>query len=517
MNPHYWTLLGLFGAGLAGMILLTPLARRLALRIGLIDAPDGRRKMHDGAIPVAGGIAILVTGLGVLALALSVFEPVRDLFSSTGEPMFGLLLGVLVICGVGVADDHRRLRARHKLAGQVIAVGLVMLYGVRVDAVNLFSWRLDLGWMAVPFTLFWLVGAINSLNLLDGMDGLLGSIGTIVSLAVAFLCAYFGYWPEACIAAVLAGTLVGFLCFNLPPASIFLGDAGSMLIGLVIGVLAIRSSLKGPATVALAAPTALLIIPIFDTTAAILRRKLTGRSICSTDRGHLHHCLLELGLSRPRVLLLVSSLCMLTVLGVFASVAYQNEVLALMSAAAVVAILIATRLFGHAELMLVLKSCGALAKSVAGGSSTNGHQVQVRLQGSVDWRDLWARLTDCATRLNLRSLVLDVNAPSVYEGYHARWFRTDAQRHSEDAEVWSADLPLSAHGKAVGRVTLTGFNDDLAVWRKMAVVAEVAEQIEALLEQWIRTGGNVEEQPVPPPPWPRSDSSNLQPVSGMQN
>src|SRR5215472_9997611 len=126
----------------------------------------------------------------------------------------------------------------------------------------------------------------------------------------------------------------------------FLGDSGSMLIGLVIGVLAIKSSLKGPATVALAAPAALLIVPIFDTTAAILRRKLTGRSIYSTDRGHIHHCLLRYGWGTRRTLLLVSCFCLLTAGGALASRIFQKDLLALLSAVGVVAILIAGRLFG---------------------------------------------------------------------------------------------------------------------------------------------------------------------------
>jgi UDP-GlcNAc:undecaprenyl-phosphate GlcNAc-1-phosphate transferase len=382
MNRDYWTIFGLFGASLAGMLALTPLARQLAARVGLMDAPDGRRKIHPAPVPVAGGLAILVTSLAVLALALGLFEPVRELFAPSAGPMLGLLLGTLLICAVGVADDRTRMRGRHKVLGQLAAVGIVIACGVRVDAVHLFGWRVDLGVGAYLFTAFWLLGAINSLNLIDGMDGLLGSVGTIICLGVAVMSAWVGHWPEACVAAVLAGALTGFLCYNLPPASIFLGDAGSMVIGLVVGTLAIRSSLKGPATVALAAPTALLIIPIFDTTAAILRRKLTGRSIFNTDRGHLHHVLLDSGLSRPMVLLLVSGLCVLAIAGGITSVAYQSEALALISAAAVVAILVATRLFGHVELVLVLKHCGALARAVAGRGPSDGHEVQVRLQGS---------------------------------------------------------------------------------------------------------------------------------------
>jgi UDP-GlcNAc:undecaprenyl-phosphate GlcNAc-1-phosphate transferase len=396
------------------------------------------------------------------------------------------MLGSVVICMVGVLDDRVGLRGRYKLCGQLFAVSVVLAFGVRVGAVNLFAWRIELGWLALPVTAFWLLGAINSLNLLDGMDGLLGTVGTIISLALAVLAGLHGHWAEAAIAATLAGALIGFLCYNLPPATVFLGDAGSMLIGLVIGVLAIRCSLKGTATVTLATPTALLIIPIFDTAAAIVRRKLTGRSIYTTDRAHLHHCLLGRGFSRPVVLLVVSGLCLLAVVGALASTAYKSEALALLSALAVVAILIASRLFGHAEFLLLVKSGAALGRSLLGRHSASSHQVEVRLQGSVDWRGFWMLLTARAEQLNLSGLALDVNAPALQEGYHARWYGFQPQA-AEELQIWSADVPLAVAGRAVGRITLTGRHDGEATWRKVAAIAEVAEQIEAMLDA--RAGG----------------------------
>jgi UDP-GlcNAc:undecaprenyl-phosphate GlcNAc-1-phosphate transferase len=473
-------LLAFFGASVLAALAAVPLARVLARRVGLVDRPDGRRKLHPRATPVAGGLAILAAALTVLLPGL-LSSWATDLMGPPAHEMRGLLLGAVVICLVGVADDARGLRGRHKLLGQLVAVGVVLAHGLRVDAVRVFAWQIELGGLAVPFTLFWLLGAINSLNLLDGMDGLLGSVGVLVCLATAGMAGMLDHWTEACVAVVLAGALVGFLRYNLPPASIFLGDAGSMLIGLVIGTLAIRSSLKGPATVALAAPTALLIIPILDTTAAILRRKLTGRSIYSTDRGHLHHCLLRHGLSRGAALLIVSSLCLVAVLGALGSVAWQNEAVALLSALAVAGILILTRLFGHAEMVLVLKSCSALARSLAGGAPADGHQVQVRLQGSADWRELWGLLVACTQRLNLHSLVLDVNAPAAQEGYHARWFSPSGGPEAEEPEGWSARIPLRAAGQPVGSITICGAHDGQPVWRKVADVAHLAAQIEAVL------------------------------------
>src|SRR5262249_12135905 len=272
--------------------------------------------------------------------------------------------GAVLICAVGVVDDFVGLRGRHKLLGQIAAALTVIGFGVCVRRVQVFGWEIELGLLAVPFTLCWLLGAVNSLNLIDGMDGLLGSLGVIVSLTLAAVAALAGQWLAAVVAVALAGALVGFLRYNLPPASIFLGDGGSMVIGLVLGTLAIQGSLKAPATVVLSAPVVLLTLPLFDTTAAVVRRKLTGRSIYTTDRGHLHHCLQRRGLSRPGVLVLVGACCLLTGGAVVASRAFDIEWVAIVTALSVVGTLIVTRLFGHAEAVLVKERLAAVVASL---------------------------------------------------------------------------------------------------------------------------------------------------------
>jgi UDP-GlcNAc:undecaprenyl-phosphate GlcNAc-1-phosphate transferase len=237
--------------------------------------------------------------------------------------------------------------------------------------------------------------------------------------------------------------------------------------------------LKGPATVALAAPLALLVLPIFDTGAAVVRRKLTGRSIFATDRGHIHHCLQRTGLSRLAILLIIGGLCAVTLFGALASIAYRNESLALLSALVVVILLIATRLFGYAELLLVVHSGRSLARSML-GLTANGRRVQVRLQGSAGWGDFWDRLAGHADRLNLWSIALDVNAPAHHEGYHARWRRPGAAT-GEEPERWSAVIPLTAWGQAVGQVLVTGRPDAEPVWRKLATLSDVTDAVEAVL------------------------------------
>ena len=479
MTYHFESLPFLFAMGVLCSLALTGLSRGFGRHIGLVDQPDGRRKIHARVVPLVGGIAVFASTVIVLAIAFFVSTPLANLVKSEAREMIGLLIGSTIICAVGILDDYRHLRGRYKLLGQIVAVAIVLFSGTRVDGVNIFGWDLDLGWVAIPFTMFFLLGAINSLNLLDGMDGLLGTVGTIVCLAFAVMAFMSGHFVNACIATALAGALVGFLRYNFPPASVFLGDAGSMLVGLVIGVLAIRCSLKGPATVALAAPAALLILPILDTAAAVIRRKLTGRSIFTTDRGHLHHCLLRGGLSHRRILMIVSGLCLLTVVGALSSMAYQNENLAILSALAVALILVTTGLFGCAEVVLIAKSLHSYF-GAAIWSSRIERGIEVRLQGSAKWCELWKRLTGSAERLKLRSIALDVNSPAHHECYHARWSRPTAQ-FGEEPNSWSAVLLLNAWGQTVGQVAVSGHPDSEPVWRKLAELTELTDGIEAVI------------------------------------
>jgi len=460
-------------------LLATPLMRRCAQHFQLIDRPDGRRKLHGRGVPVAGGLALFAATWMALACCLWMPGWCGELLAARGTELGGLVLGSVVICVVGVADDFGCLRRRYKLLGQLVAVGVVMRFGVQVESIHLFGWRIELGLLGLPFTAFLLLGAINSLNLLDGMDGLLSSVGLIICVALGVIALVGGQTMAACVAFALAGALLAFLIYNFPPASIFLGDSGSMLIGLTVGVLAIQSSLKGPATVALATPTALLVIPIFDTIAAILRRSLTGRSIYSTDRGHLHHCLLNRGLTVRCVLLLVSCCCLAVVAGALASLFLKNELIAVLSAAAVIAMLVTTRLFGHTELALVAKRLRTLAGSLLHLKDQDGGRgVEVRLQGSVEWTELWRKIVACAPRLNLRSLRFDVNAPAIHEGYHARWDRPQSGAE-EGITLWRAAIPLSVGGRTIGEVGVVGCHDDEPIWRKIAALAEMVQGFEA--------------------------------------
>jgi UDP-GlcNAc:undecaprenyl-phosphate GlcNAc-1-phosphate transferase len=488
---------------------LTPIVRRLASRVGLVDRPDRVRKLHGTTIPVAGGIAILLAVSAALVAALVIPGPLRDELVGHAGFLLGLLLAGLVISALGVVDDLVTLRGRYKLLGQVLAVGIVMAAGVVVRKIQLFGWDVELGLLSVPFTLFWLLGAINSLNLIDGMDGLLSSVGLIVAAALGAMALFGGQAVAACVAFALAGALLAFLRYNFPPASIFLGDCGSMLIGLLVGAVGIQGSLKAPATVALCAPVVILTVPLFDTAMAIVRRKLTGRSIYATDRAHLHHCLLRRGLSNRHVLLLVSFFCVVAAAGALVSLFCHSELLAVMVMAAVAGVFVTTRLFGHAEFVLVKERLrGALAPLLNGRSGSEPREIRVRLQGSVEWEELWGELTLCATDLQLAAVCLDVNAPAMHEGYYASW-RHPGYR-PEGRGSWHTEIPVRAEGLLLGRVQVSGHEHDESFWEKINAVAKVIGCFTtaigcrpSTLGRQPRAGGR---QPVAGNRWPRADS-----------
>ena len=450
------TLLKVFLVALIGSLLLTPMVRRLALRLGMMDVPDKHRKLHSGPVPLGGGIAVVGGCCLALAVACAYSARWRERFSDNSVFLAGLFLATAVICGLGLLDDRFRLRGRQKLAGQVLAGVIVLSTGLMIQQITVFDWRIELGLLAVPFTLFWILGATNALNLIDGVDGLATSVGIVLSVAVSIMALLAGHMTDAILAMAVAGGLAGFLVYNAPPASIFLGDAGSMFVGLLLGTLAIRSSLKGPATIALAAPAALLAIPILDVAMAILRRKLTGRSIYSTDRGHLHHRLIGRGYGPKVTVAIIGLLCSVTAVAAVFSEYSQNDVLAVAAVIAVVAVLAISRLFGDREFVLLLRRLKQLTASLIPRWGKRDHRsgvLQTRLQGSGQWDELWETLTTFAERFDLNDIQLNVHLPARGEEYHASWHR---KGHPREAEIWRSDIPLIANDITVGRLRITG-------------------------------------------------------------
>lgn len=295
-------------AGLASL-LLTPLVRDAAIRRDFVDRPGGRR-INTTAIPRAGGLAVaaafLLTGAVGTALAAAGLIPVPVILEP-GE-VVALLAGGAIAALLGLVDDALELRARWQLTGQVaLALGAVAL-GISVPfianpfAASVFTFG---GWLAVGFTVFWIVGMINSINFIDGLDGLSSGIGFIAAVTLAVISiTTVGAQPfVALLSMALAGALLGFLRWNFHPASIFAGTSGTMFLGYTLALLAIL----GTAKVALA--LLVLGVPIIDTFWIIVRRIATGHAPFNPDRGHIHHRLLDLGLSHRQTVLFIYAVC----------------------------------------------------------------------------------------------------------------------------------------------------------------------------------------------------------------
>ncbi len=336
-----------FALAFMGCVLTIPIVTRVAGWIGAIDRPDHYRRIHRVAVPRLGGLGLafgLACGLGLASLwAIDAGNPIASLSARH----LALLGAALVILLIGVVDDTKGLSPRTKLLGQATSVLLLYWGGIRIAGIDMFgvsiplshSMSVTLPGLDFPFsvdapslavTMIWFLGCMNVWNLIDGMDGLAAGVGLLVSGTLLLVALYHNNVGSALLAAALAGSLAGFLLYNWHPACIFLGDCGSLLLGMTIGVIGAQGSLKGTTAVSLLFPVLAMGLPITDTAMAIFRRWVRDLPLSAADRRHIHHLLIGLGLT-PRQAAIVlyfftAGLCGVVLLGV----AWRNEMLAVL-------------------------------------------------------------------------------------------------------------------------------------------------------------------------------------------
>ncbi len=324
----------LFAAAAALSLGLTPLVRLLAIRFRVLDPPS-ERKVHKTPIPLLGGIAVFLAFNGTIFLWL-LFSG-ENLYAVVSETWYALPVCELIILVLGIYDDVKRLQPRTKLFIQIIIGLLVVASGFRFgDIANpLTGSIIHLGIWAVPLTVLWVVGIINALNLVDGLDGLASGTALIAATAICGISYVTQNMGVAFVALALGGAVIGFLPYNFFPARIFLGDSGSLFLGLILAVLSIRSATKGAILVAVLAPILALGLPIADMLLSIIRRTLNSLrlaelgqdgkarilfSMFKADKEHVHHRLLKLGYSHKKAVLILyvscAALCALAILTV---------------------------------------------------------------------------------------------------------------------------------------------------------------------------------------------------------
>lgn len=477
-----------FCASCVAALAVIPLLARLSQSIRLVDRPDGRRKLHGHEIALCGGIGCFLVSATVATIAIRYAGRKVLLPDQTISELLSILVASTVLLIVGIIDDAVHIRGRQKLAGQVAAALILVAGGMVVHRVEVFGSTVEFGPLAAPLTVVWIVGAINAMNLLDGLNGFAGSIGIINAAALAYLAQRLGHPAQAIVAASMAGSLLGFLRYNFPRATVFLGDAGSMVVGLVLGALAIQSSLKATGTMLLTIPICMLAIPFFDSAAAITRRKLTGRSIFATDRSHMHHRLAE-RFGSVAAVAIVTGACALLGMAAMTSVITGRESVAVISVGGLMLAFVASRVFGHSELGLVRSRLSSLIKSffmLNRGLKENGVHSASRLQGNRQWEKLWLELTEAVQDLPVTRMELDVNCPALHEGYHGAW-----KRHVQvnDEKLWRFDMPLISEQHAVGHVRFFGIRSESMASEEMEKLLFLLDEFEGGLGEVLRDDG----------------------------
>lgn len=319
-------------------LLVTPGVIYLAKKTGALDKPDAR-KVHKDPIPRIGGLGIylaFMAAMGAVLFMVPVDAEVR-------QEIMGLMVSGTIIVIIGLVDDYTNLPAKVKLLGQILAACVLVLgFDVRIDFItDPFGDYLFLEFLAVPATLFWIVGLTNTVNLIDGLDGLAAGVSSIAAVTIFLVALQQGFMLVAVLTAALAGAAIGFLYYNFNPARIFMGDTGSMFLGFMLAGISVIGAVKSAATIALIVPILALGLPIMDTTFAIVRRYRGGVPIFKPDKGHLHHRLLDLGFTQRQAVLLMYVISALLGLSAVA----LTEVSPQMSIA-IVCVVIFTVLFG---------------------------------------------------------------------------------------------------------------------------------------------------------------------------
>jgi len=312
----------------------TPYTIKIANKIGAVDIPKDKRRMHTKKMPKFGGPAVIlgfIVSMLYLIIIMSI-EGSLNLFSEQeyGQKLLGILLGIGVITITGVIDDIKTLKPWQELLGQVIAAIIVVAFGTKIEHLNIpFLYRVGLSEVfSTILTVLWIVGVTNAINLIDGLDGLSSGISLIscISLLIIFLLNDSPMIATVIVTA-MSGALVGFLPFNFSPAKTFIGDAGSNFLGFMLAVVSILGVAKTYTIAVIVLPVIVLGLPIFDVLFAIVRRIAKGKSIKAVfkpDKGHLHHRLVEKGFSQKQAVLILYGLS--ASLGMFAIIMLDSGI-----------------------------------------------------------------------------------------------------------------------------------------------------------------------------------------------
>lgn len=483
--------------------------RALAGKVGMVDHPDNFRKLHSKPVPVGGGVVIFLVLTSITCLLVLYRDRIGFHLALSPKLLLPLIIVSPFIVLIGLIDDKRGMSGKMKLLCQVIAASIIIGFAKYYSEVTYFGIELNLHHLFYPIAVFWIIGMINAINLLDGADGVAVTASFYMSLATACTGYINGHPGIALIALGLAGCLLGFFVHNRPPARIYLGDTGSMFIGLVLGTLILRASAEADRTISVCGPLAIVLIPMVDSFFAVIRRVNSGRTIFSPDRGHLHH-LLSLKVSSPYGVLCLLSLLVLP--GCVAAVAgayYHNDFIPVIVSAVVLTVAVLADLFGRREVFILLgRLKWRFRKSFHKEKYILRNGEVYHIQGNGPWRKLWDRLVPVLSGHSCHRIQLDINIPSRTEDFFGEWENIELRR-SERFVAFTTSLIVGE--KRVGTLKLSFSLEDRRRRDLLLYASEVGKLCEECIKQYYESGTAEEFLSTIPVEWPSEPDRNAFP------
>ena len=423
--------------GLSSLVLsliLTPVCRNLFLRWNVVDRPDRIRKFHQGDIPRVGGIPILLSYGGAFLLLLLFLGDDRELLSVHNSLLWQVLPAAGIVFLTGLIDDLVGLRPWQKLLGQAIGAGWAYWTGIRVTGITGFE---TADFWTLPLTMLWLVGCTNAFNLIDGVDGLASGVGLFAACTTLLAALLQGNVGLAIAIIPLVGCLLGFLRYNFNPASIFLGDCGSLGVGFLLGCYGVIWSQKSATLLGMVAPMMALALPLLDTGLSIVRRFLRNEPIFGADRGHIHHRLLARGLKPRTVALVLYAVCgVAAVLSLLQSVLYNNV------GGFIIVLFCGTAWIGVQNLGYI--EFGVAREMLTGGSFRRTLQEEIRMRhlraelgAAADVDEFWRIL--CAAARESEFLYVELSL--------SRWTFQERLDPRLSESHWDFDVTLSGNAR----------------------------------------------------------------------
>lgn len=443
-------------------LLLTPAVRKLALWMGAVDMPDARR-VHVEPTPRVGGLAVaLATAAPITLLGLYPYPNwLSYLVFRDPSLMVGFAIGAILILLLGVYDDTKGARPILKLLVQILIAVVAYYFGYRIEVIGLPITKtvIELGSWGLPVTILWVVGVINAMNLIDGLDGLASGVAFFSCLTLFVLSAASQNINTALITVSLGGALLGFLYYNFNPASIFLGDTGSMFVGLVLSLSAITCTFKHYTAFSILIPAMAMGVPLLDTVLAMIRRALSGRPIMSADRHHIHHRLLYKGHSQRTVVLVLYSLsAVLSGVSISAAFVDSGFLLALLFLALVLIIVLLVKYMGIAQLIREEWRVRFLNELFGEIGQRTERLIVLRkaIQDATCLEDIWSALL--LLRTGFQVIRLEVTLPAVIHS-PLTWDSDEPVETSRDRGVGMVSLQVRAGTHGDGKLHVTWLQD----------------------------------------------------------